>query len=279
MQRLKRLVFAILFVMVGEKSMALEFPKVIAHKSFTKGYVGNTYEAVQAAVHKGVKAIEIDIHRTQDDVPVVFHDEDLSPSTDHSGLVRSYAADKIIRAKYRDSKDQTQTEFGITLLEPILRDFGKDLIILLEIKESALPLIRAVINLVRKYKLEKNVIIESFSADCLAKSRELAPEIPIMLAFTYDVSPVTFEETEIDHGEGSWLWTQKWFQESIRPHLKPDYYAPRFNVPASEMKQLVDQGEKLIVWTVDDAPIAKGLLGLGVTSVMTNFYDDFQKLL
>ncbi len=279
MQRLKRLVFAILFIMVGGKSMALEFPKVIAHKSFTKGYVGNTYEAVQAAVHKGVKAIEIDIHRTQDDIPVIFHDEGLSPSSDHSGLVRSYSADKIIRAKYRDPKDQTQTEFAITLLEPVLRDFGKDLIILLEIKESALPLIRAVINLVRKYKLEKNVIIESFSADCLAKSRELAPEIPIMLAFTYDVSPVTFEETEIDHGEGSWLWTQKWFQKSIRSHLKPDYYAPRFNVPASEMKTLIDQGEKLIVWTVDDASIAKDLLGLGVTSVMTNFYDDFQKLL
>jgi len=275
MQGLKRLVFAILFIMAGGKVMALEFPKIIAHKSFTKGYVGNTYETVQAAVGKGVKAIEIDIQRTQDDVPVIFHDEDLTHSTDHSGLVRSYSAQEIIKAKYKNPKDQTQTDFPVAMLEPVLRDFGKDLIILLEIKESSLPLLRAVINLIHKYKLENNVVIESFSADCLAKSRQLAPEIPIMLAFTYDVTPITYEETEIDYGEGSWLWTQEWFQEMIRTKLKPNYYAPRFNVPKSEMKALIDQGETLIIWTVDDITVAKDLLNLGVTAVMTNFYEDF----
>ncbi len=275
MQGFRRLVFAILFIMAGEKAMALKFPKVIAHKSFTKGYVGNTYEAVQAAVGKGVKAIEIDIQRTQNSIPVIFHDESLDHATDHSGLVRSYTAQEIVKAKYKDPKDQSQTDLPVALLEPVLRDFGKDLIVLLEIKESSLPLLRAVINLVRKYKLENNVVIESFSADCLAKSRQLAPEIPIMLAFTYDVTPVTYEETEIDYGEGSWLWTQKWFQEMIRAKLKPDYYAPRFNVPKTELKELIDQGKTLIIWTVDDITVAKDLLNLGVTAVMTNFYEDF----
>lgn len=258
--------------------MAIEFPKIIAHKSYITGFIGNTYEAVQAAVNVGVKAIEIDVRRTKDTIPVVFHDEDMHPSTNFSGPVRAYTAQEIIKANYYSPKAPKIPSQTVSLLEPILRDFGKDLIILLEIKEGSLSLIRAVIDLIRKYNLEQQIIIESFSADCLHKSRQLAPELPIMLAYTYDITPITYEETEIDHGEGSWLWTQKWFQETVRDHLKPDYYAPRFNVPKSEMQALIDQGEKLIVWTVDDLKTAKELFDLGVTAVMTNFYEDFKTL-
>jgi glycerophosphoryl diester phosphodiesterase len=258
--------------------MMIQFPRIIAHKSYSKGFVGNTYEAVEVAVKKGIKAIEIDIRRTKDTVTIIFHDEALNPSTNFSGLTRSYTADEIIKAQYTHPKDGTQTDYAVTLLEPVLRDFGKDLLIFLEIKESALPLIRNVIDLVRHYKLEKNVIIESFSVDCLYKSRHLAPDLPIMLAYTYDATPITYEETAGDEGEGSWLWTQKWFQKFMRSQLKPDYYAPRFTVEKEEIKDLIDQGEKVIVWTVDDKKIATDLLALGVAAVMTNVYEDFKDL-
>lgn len=65
----------------------LIIPRVIGHRG-AKGYAPeNTLAAIHAAADMGVEWVEIDVKLTKDNVPIIFHDEELERCTSGSGLV------------------------------------------------------------------------------------------------------------------------------------------------------------------------------------------------
>lgn len=68
---------------------------VIAHRGASADAPENTREAFALALAQGAEAIELDVHGTADDVPVVIHDATLERTTDHAGLVAAHTAAEL----------------------------------------------------------------------------------------------------------------------------------------------------------------------------------------
>lgn len=61
--------------------------KIVAHRGYAANYPENTMAAMQAAVDKGVKLLELDVQLTRDQVPIVFHDDTLIRTAGIDGCV------------------------------------------------------------------------------------------------------------------------------------------------------------------------------------------------
>lgn len=55
----------------------------------------NTLKGIERALDLGVDFVEIDVHRTRDDVVVVMHDETLDRTTNGSGPIREHTLEEI----------------------------------------------------------------------------------------------------------------------------------------------------------------------------------------
>lgn len=61
--------------------------KIVAHRGFAGAYPENTMIAMQSAVDRGIRYLELDVQLSKDLVPVVFHDETLERTTGGTGSV------------------------------------------------------------------------------------------------------------------------------------------------------------------------------------------------
>lgn len=122
--------------------------RVIAHRGYSAKYSENTLVAFEAAVHADADAIELDVRLTQDDVPVVIHDDRVDRTTAGSGPVAAHTAEAI-RA------------LGVPTLEEVFALVGKRIVIDVEVKvEGAAGPVEA---LVRRHGLEATVFLSSFA--------------------------------------------------------------------------------------------------------------------
>lgn len=69
-------------------AMSLKLPKVIGHRGAKAYAPENTLESIATAAELGVEWVELDVKLTRDNVPIIFHDEELDRTTNGSGLVR-----------------------------------------------------------------------------------------------------------------------------------------------------------------------------------------------
>lgn len=67
--------------------MKLNIPKVIGHRGAKAYAPENTLESIETAASLGVPWVELDVKLTRDNVPIIFHDEELGRTTNGSGLV------------------------------------------------------------------------------------------------------------------------------------------------------------------------------------------------
>lgn len=69
-------------------------------------YPGNSFEAVETVLKIGADGSEIDVQITKDSVLIVFHDKELSKTTDCEGMVRDYDWAEIDSCTYKSPGSQ-----------------------------------------------------------------------------------------------------------------------------------------------------------------------------
>ncbi len=77
---------------VSSESMAERSKIVIAHRGVSAFYPENTMISFQRALETSAECVELDVHLSLDDIPIVIHDEDLSRTTTGRGKVGLYPA-------------------------------------------------------------------------------------------------------------------------------------------------------------------------------------------
>lgn len=65
----------------------LILPRVIGHRGAKAYAPENTIESIETAASLGVEWVELDVKLTRDNVPIIFHDEELDRTTSGTGLV------------------------------------------------------------------------------------------------------------------------------------------------------------------------------------------------
>lgn len=149
--------------------------KIIAHRGDQKHYPENTMVSFQSAVKKGVDAIELDIHLSQDGKLVVHHDYYLGTTNNGKGLVtqrdsrylKSLDAGSWFSKKFTDEK--------IPFLEEVFEVLKKKVRYEIELKGYSLSFLEATLELVRHYDLLEQIEFTSPHPYILSRVKALEP--------------------------------------------------------------------------------------------------------
>ena len=77
------------------KAKERSIPIVIGHRGNSSEAPMNTLIAVEQAIQLGVDMVEVDVHLSADDVPVLLHNSTVDETTDGSGPVSGYSFEAL----------------------------------------------------------------------------------------------------------------------------------------------------------------------------------------
>lgn len=235
--------------------MALKIPQVIGHRGAMAYAPENTKESLHTAADMGAQWVEVDVKLTKDDVPIVFHDDELDRTTNGSGLVAETLYEDI---KGLDAGSWFGHSFSgtrvLTLEELLDILLERGLSANIEIKpcpgrekETAEVVMDAI---TRCWDEPDRILISSFSHVSLEVARDMAPEYPRALLLD-DV------------------WPDNW--QDIATHL--DVSAVNLNGNTATREQVedaIDFGKPVIAYTINDPQKARQLQGWGVDGFFTD---------
>jgi len=160
-------------------------PLIMAHRGESGNIPENTIKALEAAVEIGVDVLESDIRFTKDNVPILFHDEDLIRTTGISGSIREKTLDDLLQIDlghlFTTDGGQTYPFRGrglkVVTLEEALKQFP-DTILNLDIKDNFHGAPAEVARILLENERTEKIMIASFLPPQLKRFREHAPMIP-----------------------------------------------------------------------------------------------------
>ena len=228
-------------------------PLIIGHRGAAGLLPENTLKSFALAL-EDLKAdmVEFDIHLTRDGVPVILHDATLDRTTRGKG--------------YINQKTLEEVKSLIPTFEELLARFPKSQLAV-EIKESSPRIVRAVMDLIQKYKSEKRVIVGSKRHEVWT---EMEKNYPKVRRFTSQVAfAKLFFEWRTSEKKGTGC------NQSLSPFSNVVASIPIRNFCGRfDEKALIDflhaKGIQVFFWTVNDPEEIRSLLDKGARAVITD---------
>lgn len=161
--------------------MPLKLPKVIGHRGAAAYAPENTLDGIHTAADMGIEWVELDVKITKDDVPIIFHDDDLARTTNGSGLIAETTYEDIRQLEAGSWYAESFTGTKIPTLEEALEEIiNRGLGLNLEIKpcqgrekdttEAALDVLSTF------WDDHDHLLISSFQNLALEVARDIAPD-------------------------------------------------------------------------------------------------------
>ncbi|MBI2234934.1 MAG: glycerophosphoryl diester phosphodiesterase [Micavibrio aeruginosavorus] len=240
--------------------MGLKLPKVIGHRGACAYAPENTIESILTAADIGAEWVELDVMLTQDGVPIIFHDDTLDRTTNGSGNVAEtpYATIRELEAGswYADSFAGIKIP---TLEEALEILIDKNLGLNLEIKptpgreretaESALDILS------KYWDDHEHLLISSFQLSCLETAQDMAPDWYRGVLFDDDEDMPENLRDLFEYVDGATVNIGK---KIVTRELVED---------------IIDFEKPVLVYTVNDAQLARQLQGWGVDAVFSDCPD------
>lgn len=235
---------------------------VIGHRGNRAHAPENTLESLAQAVACGAEAIEFDLHRARDGVPVVLHDPTLERTTDASGEVRVRTAAELARvdAGARFTADGGRTfpyrgrGIGVPTLEQVLAQHpGHPMVIEMKTVEVAVP---ALAVLERAGALG-HVLIGSFIDEALLPFARAGVPVcgaPNALARLYLPALLGATPRELPYDSMCIPRTHRGLPIPVRQFARV----------------MRAHGRTVHVWTVNDREVARRLWARGVNGIISD---------
>ena len=232
--------------------------EIYAHRGFTGAFPENTMIAFKEAVKIGAEGIETDVQMTKDGVLCLIHDETVNRTSNSKGYIKDMTWEQVknidVSCKILDGR---YGFCGIPSAEEFL-DLIKTSGIKanIELKNSKIyypGLADKLVEMIKSFGIEEQVMISSFNNASLVRLKKIAPEIKC--GFLKGTPTI----------ENAGLYCSE---------MGVDYFHPDFKNVTPEVKAECDSYSiGLNVWTVNDKPALRNMIGLGVNSVITNYPD------
>jgi glycerophosphoryl diester phosphodiesterase len=214
---------------------------IVGHRGACGHAPENTLKSFAKAIELGCQRVELDVHLSEDEVPVVIHDPNLDRTTNGKGPVNRLP---LVELKKLDAGEGESIP---TLVE--VMDFCRGKAELqIELKDPDCP--SAVAELIRERQDRKNMVVTSFDLPLLNKFAALMPDVPAgLLNKDPDLDMVTVAR-EHHH---------RWI-------------CPHFNAVTPELVTEAHQAGLLVyAYHVKDRQIANRLALWGVDAIGTDF--------
>ncbi len=227
--------------------------RMIAHMGYSAVAPANTLPSYIAAGESNFWGAECDIQRTADGVWILMHDDTVDAMTDGTGPVmeKTYAEMMELNVDAGNNIDQ-YPGLKVATLEQYLdvcKEYGLHPVI--EIKANADPEYMDEVAAILSAREEKDMFhVISFGREICVRMKTLMPELRVYYIISYeDVS-----RENIDFALESGL-------DGMDIHV---YH------PEDYVKDVVNSGLDVFVWTIDDLDNAERLFHLGVNAITTN---------
>lgn len=208
----------------------------IAHRGWSGKAPENTMAAFEFALNEPkIYSIELDVHLSKDEVPVVIHDYSIDRTTNGTGAVVDYTAEELATF---DAGSWFSPEFKgqkIPTLEEVIQLVKGKKKLLIELKQMGdryPKLEEKVVRLIQKHNLHDDVVIMSFEHESAKKVKELDENIEIGITFI---------------GRPTMLKEQVAYTGASHLSFHHGYMTDDF------MDQLRNLNVEVGVWTVDDS--------------------------
>ena len=124
---------------------------LISHRGISSEAPENTFPAFDLALNRGFPFIELDVHLTSDNVPVVIHDDTVDRTTNGSGYVASKTLDEIESLDAGHNSDFTCGDSIVVVptLKEVLTRYHNKAHIYIEVKSEQIELSQLIAQLVK----------------------------------------------------------------------------------------------------------------------------------
>lgn len=225
---------------------------IIAHRGASSETPENTLTAIKRAIDLAVDFIEIDVHLTQDHIPVLIHDSHITRTTNSTKTLN--VEDLSLHAlKTFDAGSWFHSDFSgetIPSLDEVLALPRGNTGLMIELKRgNADPakLVAAVIASVNRASAKDSVIIGSFSVEILHEVHKQGPDFATIGNVQDTHLMPTFHDMHLRH-------VAVWYK-LVNPTLIREFHG---------------RGTKVWTFTVDDPRLARFLLSINVDGIITN---------
>lgn len=234
---------------------SLPRPVIFAHRGASAHAPENTLAAFEMALTQQADAIELDVKLSSDGYVVVHHDPTIDRTTDGKGRLKDKT---LAELKTLDAGNFFSEKFKgekIPTLEEVFEAVGKRTFINIELTNYKTPhdqLVETVCMLVKKHKMQKNILFSSFLASNLSKARSYLPEVPRGLL-------------ALNGFLGSWARSFGFVfgkYQALHPFLK--------DMTQQEALRVHRLNRRVHVWTVNDEGAMRRLFGWGVDGIFTD---------
>jgi len=184
-------------------------PYIIAHRGASGIAPENTMASLKKAIEQKADGVELDVHLTKDNIPVVIHDETLNRTTDGSGYVKDYTFKELNKYDAGSHFDERFSNQKIPSLREVLELSSELKIINIELKNNKIyynGLEEKVLSLIKDYEIEDRVIISSFNHYSINKIREMNQKLELAILY----KSWLFEP---------WVYAERLKINNIHPHF------------------------------------------------------------
>ncbi len=219
------------------------------HRGLLNHAPENTLQGFRAALDSGLRSVEIDVLRTKDGKIVCAHNFDLEKETDGSGYIDQKTLSEL--EPINAAANWPNVEAKIPTLESALIGLPEESLVNIEIKTRKLidwstPV--EVIKIIKKLKIQNDVIISSFNPVVLRIVKSIDSSIKTGLLFkdTRTVGLISF--------------------------TRPNYIHPRSDIVTADLIQYAQRYKLGInVWTVNSRAGMNFFIEKKVEGIITDY--------
>ncbi|WP_445487654.1 glycerophosphodiester phosphodiesterase [Niallia sp. 03133] len=185
-----------------------------AHRGASQYYPENTMLSFHKALELGADYIELDVHLTKDEVPVVIHDSTLERTTDGKGKIRDYTMEELKRFDAGSWFGKEFTGLEIPTLEEVLQWSKGRMGVNIELKqdvEKYAHLEEKVLEVIRKTKTINQIQVMSFNHKAVKKMKDLDANVFAgIILFAEAYNPIHLvKEVNADFFNTTWMFHSK----------------------------------------------------------------------
>ena len=242
-------------------------PHIIAHQGSSIKLPPNTIEAYQLAIDQGADIIELDIWRAKDGTWVVIHDENLLKITgvDREVTDLNFEELQLLDAGYNFSDSNgnylyRNKGYKIPLLEEVFIKFDTEKINI-EIKGNSKTGLRDLVELIKKYKMDKKILVVSSSYKVIKEFRKITEYKIATTASKRDIKRMLYFNRFPGYAYNFNAFQLPYYSEKVKKYgmINENWI--------SEM-----QGNDLVVhyWTIDNSKDIEEAIAIGANGIITN---------
>jgi Glycerophosphoryl diester phosphodiesterase len=227
---------------------SLVVTKYQGHRGYWKGgKQENTMESFSAALERGHQMVELDVRLSKDQVPVLFHDDDLNRLAHRSEHVADLTAAELKQYAQAPS------------LEEVLGHSHWNLFFNIELKTDKAfdgTLEEKIAEVIQRTGTAKRILFSSFNPLAIYRLSKLLPQIPRALLVTDE-----------DHERNKIYLRRMWLAPFVNLnalHLDSQYVTP------ADVARWKKRGVPVALWTVNDTAKANDYLKSGAISIISD---------